>query len=145
VGELVDLEWQARGRGDHGEVLAPALGEPQANRLDHLDGRVRGQADGEPPQRGGAEREAVLDQRDQLGVVEVVAELFEEWPQLGQFVVERLLDGRTVILKAPYRVGGRGDDDAPDHALDGEEPQDEHATDLLAAPHPWRLIRGTGK
>ena len=67
-GQVVDLVRQEdRGR-HHGEVLAPALTQPQPDALGQLDERVEGQPDGQVGERARVERERVLDQPEQLGV-----------------------------------------------------------------------------
>ena len=81
-GQVVDLVGDADRGGDHREVLAPAFEQPQPDGLDDLDHRVPGGGEREPGQGAGVEREGVLDEAEQLGVVDVEAELAQERPQL---------------------------------------------------------------
>ena len=52
--------------------------QPQPDALGRLDERVQGQPDGQVGERACVEREPVLDQPDQLGVVKVEAEILAE-------------------------------------------------------------------
>ncbi len=93
MGKFVYLDRQPCRRRHHGEVLAPALGQPEADRLHNLDQRIGRKADGDPPERGRVDGESVPYRLDKLGLINVVAELPEERAQPWQLAIESLLDG----------------------------------------------------
>src|SRR5580700_10387640 len=75
LSQIPDLQRQEdRGR-HHSQILAPPPGQPQPDALRKLDERVSGQRDGHEgePARGVGER--MLDERQELGVAEVEAEI----------------------------------------------------------------------
>jgi len=64
--------------------------------------------DGQVGERARVERERVLDQPDQLGVVKVEAEVLVELTDGRQVVVERLLDMTPVVcISAGLRCSAR--------------------------------------
>src|SRR5439155_1184042 len=65
------------------------------------------------------------DQPDQLGVVDVEAEVPVELADGGQVVVERLLDVAAVVLEPPDPVGRGGEDREADEPLHRERAQDQ--------------------
>src|SRR5205814_1986643 len=90
VGQVVDLVGQPERGDDHREVLAPALLQPQPDALDDLQQRVEQDAARDQLDRVLAEGQRAVDQPDDLGVVDVVAELPEQRPQ-----------GRVVLVEGP--------------------------------------------
>ena len=52
---------------------------------------------------------------------------------------EGLLDGLAGVLEPPHHERDRGDGERAQEPLDGEDPQDERASHLFAAPHERRF------
>ena len=64
LGEFVDLQREERGGGDDRQVLRPALGVPEADRLDEFDQGVGQEEGGDHHQGGVFVAEGVLDGAD---------------------------------------------------------------------------------
>ena len=141
VRQVVDLVGQAKRGDDHGEVLAPALDQPQPDALDDLDHRVRAEPDRDVAQLPGVHRESLVEQAEQLGVIHAEAEITQQCPQRWQCLIVGLLKGEPGYREAPHRDGQRGEDQRPDEPLDREDAQDERAAYLFGAPHPGRAGR----
>jgi DNA polymerase-3 subunit delta len=139
-GQLVDLVRQEdRGR-HHGEVLAPPLAQPQPDAFHQLDQGVGSQPDGQVGERAGGERERLMDQPEQPGVVHVEAEVPVQGADVRQIVVVRALEAGLVVPEAPHPVGCDAEDQEAQEPLHREYAQDQLAAYFLT-PEDQRCRR----
>src|SRR5579863_5450527 len=82
----------------------------------------------------------MLDKPQQLGVRDVEPEAPVHITDGRQGVVERALDTGFVVPEPPYAVGGSAQDDEPEEALHGEDPQEQLAAQFLT-PADQRSLR----
>src|SRR3984957_12010743 len=73
----------------------------------------------------------MLDKPQQLGVCDVEPEAPVQVTDGRQGIVERALDTGLVGPEPPYAVGASAQDDEPEEALDGEDPEEQLATQFL--------------
>src|SRR3984957_7931425 len=82
----------------------------------------------------------MLDKPQQLGVCDVEPEAPVQVTDGRQGIVERALDTGLVGPEPPYAVGASAQDDEPEEALDGEDPEEQLATQFLT-PADQRGLR----
>src|ERR1700733_13077758 len=73
----------------------------------------------------------MLDQPKQLGVRDVEPEAPVHVTDGRQGIVERALNTGFVVPKPPHAVGGGAQDEEPEEALNGEDPEKQLAAQLL--------------
>src|ERR1700733_5301382 len=82
----------------------------------------------------------MLDQPKQLGVRDVEPEAPVHVTDGRQGIVERALNTGFVVPKPPYAVGGGAQDEEPEEALNGEDPEEQLAAQFLT-PADQRGLR----
>src|ERR1700722_11788352 len=81
----------------------------------------------------------MLDKPQQLGVCDVEPEAPVQVTDGRPGIVERALDTGLVGPEPPYAVGASAQDDEPEEALDGEDPEEQLATQFLTPAAQWGL------
>src|SRR6266436_7258781 len=73
----------------------------------------------------------MLDEPQQLGVRDVEPEALVQVADSRQGIVERALDTGFVVPEPPYAVGGSAQDEEPEEALNGKDPEKQLAAQFL--------------
>jgi hypothetical protein len=140
VGQLVDLERQQRRGDDEGQVLGPALLQPQPDRLHALDRRVDEDHGREEVQARRSHRERLVDVGDQAVLalcgardrpaVEVADHAVEGVPQVRAVGGED--EDRDAEERQDHEVQRAIDGDEAQHDLVAQGPAAQRQRDLLA-------------
>src|SRR5664280_2738229 len=136
--QFAHLQRQEDGGRDRGEVLAPALEQPQSDALDGLQGGVRPEQrrhQGELGRPGGQRMLQVADQRE---LIDVDAGR----PKRRQVALQPSLNRAAGVAETQHAVCRQPQQHRPQQPLGRQEPQDDRLPQRLPAQHQRRLVGG---
>jgi hypothetical protein len=142
VDELVDLEREQHHRREEREVLGPALGVPQSDRLDPLHRSVDQERDADEAKLSAAQREELVEITDQADVLVLDRARPDTALEVCDHPIEGAADAVLVGRDEQDEDAEQGQDQEVEHAVERDQPQHDPVAERAAAERHGDLVAG---